>query len=253
MFEQSTLTHAPIASRLWSTGAGFAGEALLVMVAAITPMVLPQAAPRLPVLTHLVFPVPNPPPPPPGPSVQPRTLRAWSNRQFRENVLFAPVRPPASAQMLVDNPADFASAGPSGGIPGGIEGGVPGGILDSILSSAHPAPPVPAPPAPRAAPKAPPAPPRVRVGGLVNPAEPVRRVEPVFPPLAIRMRVSGTVHLEGVIGTDGRIRELRVISGHPLLVQAAVDAVRQWLYRPTTLNGDAVEVICPINVTFRLN
>ncbi len=93
----------------------------------------------------------------------------------------------------------------------------------------------------------------MRVGGVVDPAEPVRRVDPVFPPLAIRMRVAGTVRLEGVIGTDGRIRELRVISGHPLLVQSAVDAVRQWLYRPTTLNGDAVEVICPINVTFRLN
>ncbi len=109
MFEQSTLTHAPIAGRLWSTGAGLAGEALLVTVAALTPMMLPQAAPKLPVLTHLVFPAPDPPPPPPSPSVQPRTLRAWSNRQFRGNVLFAPVRPPASAQILVDNPCRFRS------------------------------------------------------------------------------------------------------------------------------------------------
>jgi protein TonB len=88
---------------------------------------------------------------------------------------------------------------------------------------------------------------------VVKEAVVVRRVEPVYPDLARRARISGEVQLEGVIGTDGRIRELKVLSGHPLLTKAALDAVSQWLYRPTTLNGEAVEVIAPITVTFRLN
>ena len=69
----------------------------------------------------------------------------------------------------------------------------------------------------------------------------IRRVIPVYPPLARTARVQGMVKLEGVISTEGRIERLRVISGHPLLVQAAVDAVKQWLYRPTLLSGKPVE------------
>jgi protein TonB len=81
----------------------------------------------------------------------------------------------------------------------------------------------------------------------------IHRVEPLYPELARRAHIGGVVSLEGVIGTDGRIRELKVLSGHPLLTKAALDAVSQWRYRPTTLNGDPVEVIAPIIVTFRLN
>jgi protein TonB len=94
---------------------------------------------------------------------------------------------------------------------------------------------------------------RVRQGGVVKEAVVIRRVEPVYPEIAKRARIGGKVELEGVIGTDGRIRELKVLSGHPFLTAAALEAVRQWLYRPTLLNGDAVEVIAPITVTFRLN
>lgn len=67
------------------------------------------------------------------------------------------------------------------------------------------------------------------------------------------MRVSGVVELIGVIGTDGRIKELRVKSGHPLLARAALEAVARWIYKPTRLNGSPVEVEAPITVTFRLN
>ena len=81
----------------------------------------------------------------------------------------------------------------------------------------------------------------------------MHRVEPQYPEMARKMRVAGVVELEGVIGTDGRLRELRVVNGHPLLARAALEAVRQWIYAPTTLNGDPVEVIAPITVTFRLN
>ena len=84
-------------------------------------------------------------------------------------------------------------------------------------------------------------------------AEPIFRPEPPYPPLARQARVSGIVELEGVIGTDGHLRELRIVSGHPLLAHAALQAVSQWIYKPTTLNGDPVEVIAPIRITFTLN
>ena len=81
----------------------------------------------------------------------------------------------------------------------------------------------------------------------------VHQVIPVYPALARQTRVSGAVELVGIIGTDGRIRELQLVKGHPLLVRAALDAVRQWVYRPTYLNGDPVEVVSPITVNFTLN
>ena len=80
----------------------------------------------------------------------------------------------------------------------------------------------------------------------------MRKVIPVYPRLAIIARISGTVRLTGIIGKDGLIQQLQVIDGPQLLVQAAVDAVRQWVYRPTMLSGKPVEVIAPIDVNFTL-
>jgi len=101
---------------------------------------------------------------------------------------------------------------------------------------------------PKPAPAAPP-----RRISAVQPARVIHRVEPIYPAIARQARISGTVELTGVIGPDGRIRELRLVKGHPLLGSAALDAVRQWVYEPTLLNGEPVEVIAPITVTFRLN
>ena len=84
-------------------------------------------------------------------------------------------------------------------------------------------------------------------------ASPIHKVDPLYPALARQARVSGTVELLGVLGTDGRIHELKVLRGHPLLVNAALDAVRQWIFEPTLLNGQAVEVAAPITVNFILN
>ena len=81
----------------------------------------------------------------------------------------------------------------------------------------------------------------------------VNRVQPVYPPLARQTRISGTVRLHAIIGKDGSVQQLEVIQGHPLLVQAALDAVRQWRYRPTLLNGEPVEVDTTIDVIFSLN
>jgi protein TonB len=144
-------------------------------------------------------------------------------------------------------------------VQGAIAGsgnGVSGGLIDGIIRStgtavATPRPPepaprtiaTPAPPAPKAAP---------RITQLQM-AEPIQRTAPAYPPIARTARIAGKVELMGVLGTDGRIHEVKVISGHPLLVKAAVEAVMQWVYRPTILNGQAVEVQAPIIVNFILN
>jgi protein TonB len=78
------------------------------------------------------------------------------------------------------------------------------------------------------------------------------QVRPVYPQLARQARIQGTVRLEAVISKDGTIEELKLVSGHPLLVQAAMDAVKQWRYQPTMLNGVPVEVITTIDVNFTL-
>ena len=90
---------------------------------------------------------------------------------------------------------------------------------------------------------------RIRIGG---PRRPIFHPAPQYPPLAKKARIQGTVRLEAIIGTDGTIRELKTLSGHPLLVGAALDAVSRWRYKPTQLNGQPVEVITEIKVHFRL-
>jgi len=81
----------------------------------------------------------------------------------------------------------------------------------------------------------------------------IRQVVPIYPQMAKVARVSGVVHLIGIIAKDGTIRNLQVIDGHPLLTKAALDAVSQWVYKPTLLSGEPVEVICPIDVVFKLS
>ena len=90
------------------------------------------------------------------------------------------------------------------------------------------------------------------VGGNVMEAKILKRVMPLYPQLARNARISGKVHLMSIIAKDGTIQKLEVIDGHPLLVGAALDAVKQWIYRPTLLNGAAVDVIAPIEVNFTL-
>lgn len=81
----------------------------------------------------------------------------------------------------------------------------------------------------------------------------IRRVEPVYPPLARTARIQGSVVLEAIIGQDGTMQHLQVLSGHPMLAPAAVEAVRQWRYRPYILNEEAIEVETQITVNFILN
>ena len=108
-----------------------------------------------------------------------------------------------------------------------------------------------------AAPPPPPPPPKkkdpVRVGGSIQSSKLIRRVEPVYPDLAKRARVQGVVLLQVTVDETGNVTDLKIIRGHPLLNQAAVDAVKQWKYSPTLLNGEPVPVIATVTVNFLLN
>jgi protein TonB len=160
-------------------------------------------------------------------------------------VFVAPTVIPSRIELADDAPiVGMPDDGPASvGVPDGVYGLAPTGII---------APPKPAPPSPVPPRATTSVPPRVRVGGVVQSAKLVRQPKPVYPPLARIARVSGIVRLEAVIGRDGTIASLHVMSGHPLLVPAALEAVQQWVYQPTLLNGDPVEVLTQIEVNFKL-
>jgi len=94
---------------------------------------------------------------------------------------------------------------------------------------------------------------RITIGGNVQQAKLVRQPRPEYPPLAKQARISGVVSLQVLIGTDGTVKNIGVISGHPLLIPAALDAVRQWQYQETLLNGQPVEVLTQVDVNFSLS
>jgi len=253
MFEQSTLNSGPALKRIWTTGVGLTGNAMLLGVAILAPMVWPQMLPRAMFVTTVSIPVPTGPPAPQVETTVARTHKAYVPRP-EPGVIYEPTAFLDKPQIIVDPPSDV-STGP--GVVGGFERGTPGGgdqLLSSILGAATA-------PTPRAAPvdtshtpppAAPAAPHRYSVGGRVKMATLIHRVEPEYPAIAKQARVGGVVQLVGVIGIDGHLKELRLVNGHPLLAQAAIRAVSQWLYSPTELNGELVEVEAPITVTFRL-
>lgn len=167
---------------------------------------------------------------------------------------FSPARPfvapthiPNGVRMIQDGPEMIAQSPVIG--MGLIGDGIPGSIGITTNAAVTPPPPPPS----TALTQTPPAPKPIKLGGNVLEARLVKRVMPVYPPLARHMRLSGTVRLEGVISRTGRVIKLQVVSGHPMLTAAALDAVRQWLYSPTLLNGEPVEVIAPIEVHFTLS
>ena len=134
-----------------------------------------------------------------------------------------------------------SGGGVVGGVPGGVPGGasgVIGGIIGGIPSAAPP-PAIKEPPKPKN-------PERIRVGGQVQAANLIKKVTPVYPPLAKQARIQGVVRFTAIIGKDGTIQNLQLVSGHPLLVEAAKQAVSQWQYTPTLLNGDPVKVVTTI-------
>jgi len=135
--------------------------------------------------------------------------------------------------------------GIAGGVPGGVVGGIPEGALSDLLRSKGTAPVLASTTAP--------APKRTRVPARIAEANLVYDVAPKYPPEAGRARIEGTVVLMAVIGKDGTVRDVRVESGLPLLAQAAIEAVKQWRYRPYLLNGEPVEIDSQITINFNLS
>ena len=125
----------------------------------------------------------------------------------------------------------------------GVEGGIPGGIAGGIVGGIPEAPPPPPPPPPTQP---------VRVGGNIKQPTKTKDVRPVYPPIAQSARVQGVVIIEATIGPDGAVRDARVLRSIPLLDAAALDAVKQWVFTPTLLNGVPVPVIMTVTVQFTL-
>lgn len=250
MFEQSFLEGTGKTNKPWTVGASFALQVVLVGLMILVPLIYTDTLPKTQLMGFLVAPPPPPPPPPPPAAVPVKAVKIIP-RQFDAGRLMAPkVIPKQIAEIREEElPPETAGGGVVGGVPGGVPGGSPGGVIGGIIGAAPVAPP---PPPVKAEVKAV-APQRIRVGGNVQQARLVKQPKPIYPPLAKQARIQGTVRFTAIIGTDGTIRNLQLVSGHPLLVPAAQEAVKQWVYKPTLLNGEPVEVITQIDVNFTLS
>jgi periplasmic protein TonB len=184
-----------------------------------------------------------PPPPPPAPKAEPHVVIKPKASLFDKGKLIAPRVIPKHIEILKEAPQESPGpAGISGGVIGGVEGGTLGGVLGGVLSGSQP------PPPPRPARVSGP----VRVGGRIQAPHLLREVQPEYPVLAKATRTQGLVVLDCVIDQQGNVTQMRLVSGHPLLVEAAFQAVRQWKYQPTLLNGQPVAVEMKVNVKFSL-
>ena len=192
----------------------------------------------------LAPPPPAPPPPPPAPvHVAPRVPKSF----FQKGQLIAPTVIPKHIAQIKEEapPPQAADSGVTGGVIGGVPGGQLGGVLGGILGGTGrvPAPPLPKP----AAHKGP-----YRVGGKVQAPKLLQEVQPTYPPLAKQARIQGDVVIESVISTQGQVTQMKVVSGSPLLVGAAEQALEQWRYQPTLLNGQPVAVDMLVTLHFQL-
>lgn len=238
VFEQSILIdNRP--NKSWSLLASLSAELVVVSVMILVPLIYGDHLPDF--HWHVVT---------VGPPV--RQVQA---QPVPVNAASGPVRPLFVHPPMIPNPIQPTQLTPlaSGPVtldqPPGIQissdGAGPGpALFGKQMNIAPPAPKPALPPAPNGP---------IHVSGGVQMAKLVKQVIPVYPPLARNARIYGVVHLVGIISKDGTIRNLQLIAGHPLLARAALDAVSQWIYKPTLLSGEPVEVICPIDVTFTLS
>jgi protein TonB len=252
MFEQTFVEGVGKTKKPWTVMVAFIGQIVLITVAVIIPLIFTDVLPTAQLTSFLVAPPPPPPPPPPPSAAPPVKVVKIIPRQFDAGRLMAPKSIPKEVAQIREEelpPPSSGVGGVVGGVAGGVGGGSMGGVLGGIIGSV----PTAAPPPPPPPKKVEAAPQRIRVGGNVQQAKLVRQPRPVYPPLAKQARIQGVVHLSAIIAKDGTIQKLEVISGHPLLVPAALEAVKQWVYQPTLLNGEPVEVITQIDVNFTLS
>src|ERR1700739_1220122 len=230
-------------NKRWTIFVSLAFQTLFVAILILIPLIYTEALPKTMMATMLTAPPPPPPPPPPPGAFQVVHVKPQVHLMDAGKLMAPKVIPKEVKIIKEEAEPDPGVVGAVGGVPGGVAGGSMGGVRGGEIGGIGTAPP---PPKPK--PTGP-----IRVGGNVQAARIVNRVQPVYPPLARQTRISGTVRLHAIISKDGTIQQLEVMSGHPLLQQAALDAVRQWRYRPTTLNGEPVEVDTTIDVIFSLN
>lgn len=226
-----------------TTTISFILQALLVGVLVLLPLIFTEALPKQQLMTFLVAP-PPPPPPPPPPAATPVRVVKQIQSDLVNGQLRTPTKIPQKVQMIKEEeapPPEMASGGVVGGVPGGVPGGQMGGVIGGIISST-----------PVAVPKVA-TPQRVRVSLGVSQGLLIKKVQPAYPPLARQARIQGTVLLQAEISKDGAIENLRLISGHPMLAPAAIEAVKQWRYKPYMLNGEPVAVETQVQVNFTLS
>ena len=230
----------------FATITSFVLNCLAVGVMLIMPLVFTESLPKAQLLTFLVAPPPPPPPPPPAAQQVQRVVRQIQTDMLNTGQLRTPSRIPQRVQMIREEdapPPMPATGGVVGGVPGGIPGGQLGGVIGGIVSATNAAVPKFVPVTPQ----------RVRISQGVTRGLLIQKIEPQYPPLARAARVQGEVLLSAIIDANGQITNLQLVSGHPMLVPAAIAAVRQWRYKPYLLNGQPVEVETQITVIFSLS
>jgi protein TonB len=200
-------------------------------------------------VTTMVAPPPPPAAPPPA-APQPQVRDVPTVTTFTP-----PTKPPEripDASTVQSKPVVAVSTGVPGGVPGGQPGGVVGGVPGGAGDAPPPPPPPPKPdPTPEPTPKPEP-PKKINVSGGVLQGSAIKKVQPPYPPIAKAARASGAVQVQVTISEEGRVISADVVSGHPLLREAAVQAARQWVFKPTELSGVPVKVQGVLTFNFTL-
>lgn len=230
----------------WATLLSFSFQCMMIGVLLLIPLYFTDSLPKSQLMTFLVAP-PPPPPPPPAAVAAAKIIKQIQTDVLSSGQLRTPTRIPEKVQMIKEEEAPPPIAGTGGvvgGVPGGIPGGQLGGVIGGIVNATSSLAMVPKIQAAM--------PQRVRISQGVTKGLLIRKVEPTYPTIARAARIQGDVVLKAIISREGNIEDLQLVSGHPMLVPAAIDAVRQWHYRPYLLNGQAVEVETTITVIFTL-
>src|ERR1700757_4302188 len=216
-------------------------QCLFLLAVVVIPLFHTDPLPKRQTLTTLYL---QPPPSGAGNATKLRAPTPPSPSIFTPTSTGIPA--PVHKTQEAPPPPVGTTGGVVGGVPGGVAGGIPGGALSEALSStssaAVPVKMFDAPPVKR-----------IRVAARVVEANLIRDVAPQYPPEAGRARIEGTVVLLAVIGTDGSVKDVRVENGLPILAQAAINAVKQWRYKPYMINGEPVEVDSRITINFTLS
>lgn len=248
LFSDSLLQYSGQKKRqTFATVLSFLLQCFMLGILLLLPLYFTEQLPKSQLLTFLVAPPPPPPPPPAAEQQVARIMKQIQSDLLSSGALRTPTRIPQKVQMIKEEEAPPplpSTGGVVGGVPGGIPGGQLGGVIGGIVNSTANLSYMPK--LQTAVPQ------RVRISQGVTSGMLVHRVEPPYPALARSARISGNVVLKAIISKEGNIEDLTLVSGHPMLVPSAIDAVRQWRYRPYLLNGQPVEVETTITVIFTL-